>query len=78
MQWLALYLGTSCALQAGQPLFVQLLERFVEVKTCGGLFFPVTLRKCPMEANEMSEATEGTAGQRLLGGYCEASTLILQ
>lgn len=31
-----------------------------------------------MEANEMSEATEGTAGQRPLGRYHEASTLILQ
>lgn len=33
-----------------------------------------------MEANEMSDATEGTgtAGQRLLGGYHESSTLILQ
>lgn len=44
VQCLALYLGTSCTLEAGQPLFVQLLERFVEAKTCCGLFFPVSFR----------------------------------
>lgn len=78
VQCLILYLGTSCTLEAGKSLFVQLQERFVEAKTCCGLFFPVTFRKCSVEANEMSEATEGTAGQRLLSGYHEASTLILQ